>query len=131
MDADSEASVHTNTQQNLLMEMKIQHRLLFTFHRMMKIQSDDKTRYRVRLHHLAGNHPDQISKSAKYKRSNFRRKTYRMDFEHGRKHKENSLDLFLHKNVYKVPGSSSENRNRFFQPSPENNVSSPSVTTSK
>ena len=35
VDANSAASVHTNTQQNLLMNCEIPHRLLFTFHRMM------------------------------------------------------------------------------------------------
>ena len=58
--ADSETSVHTNTQQNLLMKRTIQHRLLLTFHRMMNDRckfgfffSDDKTQYRVWLRHLA------------------------------------------------------------------------------
>ena len=35
VDANSAASVHTNTPQNLLMNCEIPHRLLFTFHRMM------------------------------------------------------------------------------------------------
>ena len=35
VDAHSETSVHTNTQRNLLMKREIQHRLLFTFRRMM------------------------------------------------------------------------------------------------
>ena len=51
VDATSETSV-----QNLLTQEKFQHRLLFTFHRMMQIrkkQSDDKTQCWVRLHHLA------------------------------------------------------------------------------
>ena len=37
----------------------------------------------------------------------------------------------LHKNVYTVPVSYSENRLGFFKPSPASNVSSLSVTTSK
>ena len=37
----------------------------------------------------------------------------------------------LHKNVYKSPGSHSENRNMFFKPSFASNVSSPSMTTPK
>ena len=35
VNADSETSVHTNTQQHMLMQRKIQHQLQFTFHRMM------------------------------------------------------------------------------------------------
>ena len=55
VDADSETSVHTNTQQNLLMKRTNQHRLLSTFHRMVndRCQSDDKTQYQVKRHHLA------------------------------------------------------------------------------
>ena len=70
---------------------------------MRKIQSDDKTQYRVRFYHFAKksvvkrengtntwSHPDRISKSAKSKRSNIRGKIYRMDFEHGRQSKDSS-----------------------------------------
>ena len=35
VDAHSKTRVHTNTQQNLLMQRNIQHRLPFTFHGMM------------------------------------------------------------------------------------------------
>ena len=38
-------------------------------------------------------HPDWISKSAKFKRSNILRKICRMDLEHGRKSKDSSLDF--------------------------------------
>ena len=95
----------------------------------LKIQSEDKTQYRVRLHHVANkyvlegeigtytwSHPDWISKSTKPKRSDIREKIYRMDFEHGRKARKAAY--ILHKNVYTVPVSYSENRNRFFTPSP-------------
>ena len=49
-------------------------------------------------------HADRISKSATSKLSNIRGTIYRMDFEHGRKRKERSLE-FYHKNAYTVPGS--------------------------
>ena len=39
--------------------------------------------------------------------------------------------LIWHKSVYRVPGSYSENRSRFFKPIPASNVSSPSKATSK
>ena len=71
---------------------------------LQNIQSDDKTQFPVRLHHLGNryvlkrenetyswSHPDWISKSAKSKRSNIRGKIYRMDFENGRNSKESSL----------------------------------------
>ena len=58
--ADLKTSVHTDIQQNLRMKRNIQHRSLFTFDQMMngrciygKIQSHDKTQYRVTLRHLA------------------------------------------------------------------------------
>ena len=53
-----------------------------------------------------------------------------MNFEHGRLSKDSCFD-FLHKNVCKVPDSYSENRHRFFKPSPLINVSSLSTTTAK
>ena len=76
-------------------------------------------------------HPDLISKSAKSERSNILGKMYRMDFWAWKKKQGQQLCFFLHKNVYKVPGSYSENRHRFFKPSPATNVSSPSTTTSQ
>ena len=70
-----------------------------------KFQSDAKT-HRVRLHPLAnqyvlkkskigiytGSHRDH-SESATSKRSNYRRKIFRMDFEHERNSKNCSLDF--------------------------------------
>ena len=44
-----------------------------------------------------------------------------MDFEHGSKARKAVWNL--HKNVYKVPGSYSENRNLFFKPSPASTTS--------
>ena len=108
MYANSETSVQTNTQLNLLMTRELQRLLQFSFHRMMNDRCNCETffsrmtrpQHRVRLHHLASkyvlngekvgptlgwSHSDRISKSAKSKRSNGRGKIYRMDFEHGRK----------------------------------------------
>ena len=71
-----------------------------------KIQSNDTTQYRVRLHHgnkyvlktynlatCTWSHPDWISKDAKSKIFNIRGRIYRMEFEHGRKYKESSADF--------------------------------------
>ena len=68
-------------------------------------------------------------KSAQPKRSDIPEKIYRMDFEHGRKARKAAQ--LLHKNVYRVPRSYSENRNMFFKPSPAGSVSSLCQTTSK
>ena len=115
VDADSETCVHTNTQPHLMMKRSIQHLLQFTFHRMMndRCQSNDKTKFRVRLRHLANkyvlrrkigiftwSHPDRISKSAKSRPSNIRRKINRMDFKYGRNSQKNSLD-FSQERVHK------------------------------
>ena len=77
-----------------------------------KIQSNDTTQYRVRLHHgnkyvlkmdklatCTWSHPGWISKDAKSKIFNIRGKIHRMDFEHGRKYKESSVD-FWKRNVF-------------------------------
>ena len=144
VDADSETSLHANTQLNLLMKRTIQHLLRFTFHRMVndrcnfgKFSRMTRPQHRVRLHISRTNtfsegnfwtctwsHPDWTSTSAESERSNIRGKICRMDFGHGRKTRTSAW--ILHKNVYNIPGSYSENRERFFKPS-----SSPSITTSK
>ena len=46
------------------------------------------------------------------------------------KEKQGKQLVFFHKSGHKVPGSYSENRSRFFKPSPAINVSSPSITAS-
>ena len=71
-----------------------------------QMQSNDKTQFRVRLRHLATkyvlkkkigiftwSHPDRISKSAKSRPSNIRRKINRMDFKYGRNSQKISLDF--------------------------------------
>ena len=55
----------------------------------------------------------------KSKLSSIRGKIRRMDFAHGRNGKE--ISLTFHKNVCTIPGSCSENRHRFFKPSPASN----------
>ena len=68
-----------------------------------KIQSTDKTQFRVRLHYLANryflkretfrSHPVSIRKSAKSKRSNIRGQIHRTDRAHGSKGKDISFDF--------------------------------------
>ena len=126
---------------------KEQHRLLFTFHWMMNdrckfgkfsrmTRPNDEWDFISRTKDCSKgtmgtvncSHPDRISKSAKSKRSNIRRTINRLDFEHERKTRKAAC--FFHKSGHKVPGSYSENRSRFFKPSPAINVSSPSITAS-
>ena len=52
-----------------------------------------------------------------------------MNFERGRKGVD--ISRVLRGNVHKIPGSYSGNQQKFFNPSPESNASSPPVTTSK
>ena len=81
--------------------------------------------YRVRLHHLADkyvhkknplvypwSHPNQVSSSENSIRPQHS-KNNRMDSEHGTEARE--ADWILHENLYKGPGSCSEDRKRFFK----------------
>ena len=75
-----------------------------------KVRWDDTTQFRVSLHHLAhrfvlkrgnwgaktGSHPDRISKSAKSKRSDFRRQIYRVSMEE----RARSAAWISHKSMY-------------------------------
>ena len=142
VDADWETCVHTNTQQNLLMNRETQYRLLFTFHRVLKdrkIQSDNNTQYRVRLDLLANKYvfkrqklgpthgaiqtrlPNQRNPNAQ----TFEKRSIECD-EIVRK-----TAWILHNSVYWIPGSYSENRHKFFKPSSASNVSSLCITTSE
>ena len=98
-----------------------------------KTQSDDRTQHRVRLHHLANKY------FLKGRNWDLHLESPRLDLkirkiqtlQHSRKGLSNGLWAWkkkktsawiLHKNVYKIPGSCSENRHRFFKPSPASNV---------
>ena len=110
-----------------------------------KNQSDDKTQYRVRLHHLANrdvkkkkkrktetytwSYPHWISKSTDSKRFKIRRKIYRMDSEHGTK-KKKAAGIF-HQNMHTGPGSYSEKRQEVPRTESRANVASPLMKTWK
>ena len=112
VDAHSETSVHTHTAKsadektNSASSAIHIHRMMDdrckyeTFRRMKRpntewdsIISGTSTFPKGKTGTFPWSHPDQISKSAKSKRYNIRRKIFRMDFEHSRIIKESSLDL--------------------------------------
>ena len=128
VDADSETSVHTNSLQNLLWKRTIQHRSRVAFHRMMNdrcnygkvswMTRDPITREPTLGVVQTGSQNQRNSNAPTFEGRSIEW-TLRMA-EMARK-----SVWTLHTNVYEIPGSYSENRQRFFKPSPASNVSSP------
>ena len=110
-----------------------------------KIQSDAKTQYRLRLHHLAKKNVLtrkkiwdlhlESSRPGSHNQRNPNAPTFEdrsIEWTSSMEEKARKAAwIFLHKNLYKVAGSYSENRHNVFRPSPASNVSSPSLTKSK
>ena len=106
-----------------------------------EMQSDNKTKFRVRLHHVANeyvlkrekmetytwSHPDQNQRNPNA--PSFEERS--IEWTLNMKEKTRTSAWILHINVCIIPGSHSENRRRFFKPSPASNVSSPSFGSSK
>ena len=101
-----------------------------------KIQSDDKTQYRVRLHHIANKYVLKmgltlgvIQTGSQNQRNPNAPKFEARSIEGtlSMEEKARGASWVLHKSVYKFPGSYSENG--FLKPSPANDVSSFSATT--
>ena len=125
--------MHTNTQQNLLMK-KISNYCNSHSSECLRLRQISPGMFRKGENLVPTLGVIQTlgsQKSAKSKRSNIRRKIYRMDSEHGRICKEIRLKKSLHKNMCKIPGLHPENQRRFFNPSLESNASSHPMRTSR
>ena len=125
---------------NMLMQQNIQHRLPFTNHRMM----NDRCEYGKfsRMERPKTEWDFIMSRTSMFSKgklgralgviqtgSQSQRNPNAPTFEErpiewtlSMEEKQGTQLKFLHKSVYKVPGSYSENRNRFFKPSPASNV---------
>ena len=109
---------------------------------LQKIQPDDKTLFRVGLDHLANKYVPQRQKLGLtlgvMQTGSQNQRCPNAPFIRGfiewnlRVEEMARTSVWtLHKNAYKIPGSFSENRHKFFKPSPTSNGSSPCITASK
>ena len=147
-DATSETSVRTNTQQNLLMQRTVSidcysHSIEWwatdaNFENSVGWQDPVTSEISSREQMIAqkgrcGRSIGVIQTASQNQRNpnapTFEERSIEWTSSMKEKNKESSL-VFFHKSGHKVPGSYSENRSRFFKPSPAINVSSPSFAAS-
>ena len=106
-----------------------------------QIQSDDKTQFRVRLHHLANRYVlkrETLGPTLGLSQTGSQNQGSPNDPTEEERSIERTLSMEgkartaarICTNAHKIPGSCSENRHWFFKLSPASNVSSLSITTS-
>ena len=134
LDVSSETIVFRNTQLKIILRRMMNARCIYRKY---------STSFRARLHHLANRYVLKrenlgptlgVIQTGSATHRNAKAPTFEeISIEltlHMEEMARNSAWIF-HKNVHTIPGSFFENQHKLFKPSPESNVSSPCMTTSK